>query len=277
LGPAPRLVINTSEQLLLDVRPDATFLAGHDPQAAHIALEELSARAHELPPKTVALRITDTDPERSRSAADLLRKRGHAVVVVPWEQAGRKVPGPSRVRLWRPNLFLVEALEAIRMSDRHRPALMRRAMDLACGSGRDAVFLALQGYDVLGVDHLPDALHRAQDLATRSGVHIETRVINLEKGGVVPAGPFDLVTVFRYLHRPLFPAIRDSVARGGHVVYETFHEQNLQTGHTPKSPAHLLKTGELAEAFAGFQVLISRDALLREGRFFSQIVARRVS
>jgi hypothetical protein len=73
----------------------------------------------------------------------------------------------------------------------------------------------------------------------------------------------------------LFSALREAVRPGGYVVYETFHERNMETGRSPRNPNHLLRTGELAGAFAGFQILIGADAVEREGRFFSRILARR--
>jgi len=46
-------------------------------------------------------------------------------------------------------------------------------------------------------------------------------------------------------------------------------------GGRPSSPEHLLENGELAAAFSGFEILISRDAIERDGRYFSSILARR--
>jgi SAM-dependent methyltransferase len=263
------------EAALLDVRPEAEFLDAHHPRAASIPLEQLSARVHELPPKNISLRISDRDPIRARHAADFLRKRGHPVILLPWERAEQIVSGASRIRLWRPNPFLLESLERIEVDNRRRLLLARRAIDIACGTGRDAVHLALAGYDVTAIDLLPDALHRAQDLASRNGVHLHTAVRDLEKNPSLPAGGFDLLCVFRYLHRPLFPLLRQSVAPRGYVVYETFHERNRQTDQRPHNPEHLLKSGELAKAFEGFEILMARDEVEREGRFFSSLLARR--
>jgi SAM-dependent methyltransferase len=259
---------------LLDVRPEMDFLAAHAPGAASIALEELPRRVHELPPPDISLRVTDVDPARSRAGAEFLSRRGHNVVPVPWESLSPTESGRSRARLWRPNPFLVESLALIRAVHSNSPA-KPRAMDVACGTGRDAVYLALNGYDVLAVDLLPDALDRAADLARRSGVVITTLVMDVESGPMLPPGPFDLVTVFRFLHRPLFPLLRDAVAPGGYLVYETFHERNLATGSGPRNPAHLLGSGELLSAFSGFESLICRDPIERDGRFFSSLLARR--
>lgn len=259
---------------LLDVRPERDFIAAHASGAASIPLEELAARVHELPPADSPLRVTDADPQRSRAAAEFLSKRGHVVEIISWEACSLSESGQSRTRLWRPNPFLVGSLELIRATGPHSNSNLR-ALDIACGTGRDAVYLALHDYDVLAVDILPDALDRAADLARRNGVAIQTQAMDIEASPSFPAGAFDLVIVFRFLHRPLFPLLREIVAPGGFVVYETFHEQTLATGRGPKNSAHLLKSGELASAFQGFEVLVCREAHARDGRFFSSLLARR--
>jgi tellurite methyltransferase len=240
-------------------------------------LEELLARTHELPAANVALGVIDSDSARAGRAAEFLRTRGHPVEILQWETSSAVESGPPRSVLWRPNPFLVEALSIIERErrQRHREAAPR-AMDVACGTGRDAVHLAMQGYDVLAVDLLPDALDRAADLARRCGVGLQTRAMDVERGPSLPDGSFDLVTVFRFLHRPLFSLLREAVAPGGYLIYETFHERNLATGRRPQNPAHLLKTGELTHAFDGFEILVARDAVEREGRFFSNLLARKV-
>jgi tellurite methyltransferase len=146
---------------------------------------------------------------------------------------------------------------------------------VACGSGRDAAYLAVRGFEVEAIDVLPDALSRAEDLARRSGVSIRTRVQDLEREPVLPRDRYHLLVVFRFLQRSLFPALRDAIRPGGYVVYETFHELNARTGRKPRSPDHLLSDGELARAFEGFDVLIQREAQERDGRFFSSLLARK--
>lgn len=263
------------EPPLLDVRAAADFEAAHYPGAASIRLEELAQRTHELPPADQALRVVDSDPNRACAAAEFLSHRGHRVVVAPWDPQSTTEFGPPRARLWSPNPFLLEALQVIHSGCSVTSG--SRALDVACGSGRDAVYLASKGYDVLAVDLLPDALDRAADLARRNGARLSTLAMDVESGPALPPGAFDLVTVFRFLHRPLFPVLRQAVARDGYIVYETFHERNRETGRRPNDPAHLLKTGELRTAFEGFEILISRDAVEREGRFFSSLLARHCS
>jgi SAM-dependent methyltransferase len=257
---------------LLDARPEPAFLAAHAPGAAGIPLEELPRRVHELPPAHEPLRVADADPARAAEAAAFLRRRGHAVEVEPWDAAAQTEAGPCAVRLWRPSAFLVEALGRIRASG---SATGGRALDVACGTGRDAAYLALEGYAVEAIDVLPDAIERAQNLARRAGIRVTGIVQDLEREPTLPEGRYDLVTVFRYLQRDLFPALRGAVAPGGFVVYETFHERNRATGRRPQNPDHLLRSGELAGAFEGFEILVADDAVGRDGRFFSRLLARR--
>jgi SAM-dependent methyltransferase len=265
-----------SSHPLLDVRPEADFRAAHVPGSASIPLEELRERTHELPAASIALRVVDAEPARAERAGEFLRARGHVVEGARWEASAAVESGPARAVLWQPNPFLIEALARIRIEQgQPAPPTPRRAMDLACGTGRDAVYLAMQGYDVLAVDLLPDALQRATDLARRSGVGLGTLAMDVERGPSLPDGTFDLVTVFRFLHRPLFPLLREAVAPGGYLIYETFHERNLATGRRPQNPAHLLKTEELIEAFTGLEILIARDGAERDGRYFSSLLARK--
>lgn len=253
---------------LLDVRSEAGFAAQHAPDAANIPVEELARSSHELPPASCPLRVTDSDVARATAASEILARRGHQVELAPLASLDLSATGPATVRLWSPNSFLIEAFE-------HIPTgLGGRALDVACGSGRDAVWLAMQEMHVDAIDHLPDALDRANALARRNRVSIETIRKDIEAGPELPTG-YDLVCVFRYLHRPLWRALKTAINPGGYIIYETFHARTRESGGRPSSPDHLLQTGELAAAFADFDVLISRDEVERDGRYFSSLLARR--
>jgi len=263
---------------LLDVRPYGAFARGHRRDAASIPLEELPARVHELPSSRASVVVLEDDPARARAAAAFLEARGNTVTLGPATRDADGAPasleeGPPRARLWRPAPFLTRALERIRQE--LPPGA--RALDVACGTGRDAVFLALAGLSVDAIDVLPDALERARDMALRSGVSVSTEARDVEADPSLPAARYDLVTVFRFLWRPLFPALAAAVRPGGFVVYETFHERTRETGRSPRSEAHLLRSGELAAAFPGFEPWIVEDAveIPGDGRFTSRILARR--
>jgi SAM-dependent methyltransferase len=114
-----------------------------------------------------------------------------------------------------------------------------RVLDVACGSGRHARFLAGLGLRVLGVDRDPGAL---------AGVPgVEARVADLEAGPWPLEGErFDAVVVVNYLHRPLFPRLAESLAAGGVLIYETFALGNERHGR-PSNPDFLLQPNELLE------------------------------
>ena len=129
-------------------------------------------------------------------------------------------------------------------------------LDLACGSGRHARFLAAQGLQVEAVDR--DAVALA-GLAGLAG--ITTRCADLE-GAAWPYAKrvFDAIVVTNYLHRPLLPLIGSGLAPGAALIYETFRAGNESYGK-PSNPAFLLQVGELL-AFAqgaGLQVIAYED------------------
>jgi tellurite methyltransferase len=270
---AKRGGVSENSEALLDVRPAAAFGRGHVPASASIPLEELPRRVHELPPADARVTVIDDDPTRAARAVAFLQTRGHRVTSRILSADECTEVGLRGARLWRPSAFLAEALE--RIATISPPTAGARAVDVACGSGRDAVHLAMLGYAVDAIDVLPDAVARATELAASNGVGVNGIAQDLERDPSLPRDAYALVIVFRYLQRSLSPALRDAVAPGGFVVYETFHVRNRETGRPPRSPEHLLESGELTRAFEGLEIVIARDGVERDGRFFSQLLARR--
>jgi SAM-dependent methyltransferase len=264
---------------ILDTRPAADFVAGHVPGAASIPLEELKARSHELPPSSTPLDIVDDEASRIQAAATILRGRGHDVRALRCSAQSLTQRGPSRMRLWRPNAFLVECLDRISAADDGdrpgRPSC-RRALDVACGAGRDAVYLAMRGFDVEAIDILPEAIERAVDLAARHHVTLRARVCDVRQI-VLPAGAYDLISVMRFLHRPLWPRLRQALAPGGYLICEAYHMTNLRTGLPPRKRQHLVDSGELVAAMQGLEVLVVADPVKHDGRALSRLLARRPS
>jgi SAM-dependent methyltransferase len=117
-----------------------------------------------------------------------------------------------------------------------------RVLDLACGYGRHARYLAKQGYQVEALDSDAAALATLADV---EGVH--TRQADIE-GGPWPyyAEVFDAIIVTNYLWRPLLPSIVHAVGEGGVLIYETFMSGQERLGR-PTNPAFLLRPAELLE------------------------------
>ena len=147
-----------------------------------------------------------------------------------------------------------------------------RALDLAGGRGRHAIWLARRGLDVTLADISEVGLGLARDAAERAGARIRTVAVDLERGPV-PPGPWDLVVCFHYLHRPLFQTIPTLLSPGGLFVFCQPTRRNLER-HARPGPDHLLEEGELPGLLGGLEIVRYEEAWLEEGRHEARAVAR---
>lgn len=164
-----------------------------------------------------------------------------------------------------PAPLLVEAADLLRPG---------RALDLACGAGRNALYLAQMGWSVTAVDSSEVAIHLLGERA--AGLSVDARVADLEGGAfaIEPEG-YDLICDFYYLQRDLFPAIREGVRLGGAFV-GAIHLSNPTCDTPPRNPACLLEPGELREQFGGWKILFySEGPETGRRRASARIVARR--
>lgn len=153
------------------------------------------------------------------------------------------------------------------------------ALDVACGSGRHALYLAERGFHVVAVDWSQTGIDALLAEARRRGVdeRIEGIVADLEAGEFsVDPGRFDLVCDFYFLSRPLLPALRDAVVPGGLFVAAI----HVQSPSDTAPHGFLLEPGELHSTVAGwgFRILRSNDgaaATNGHAHAASEIVARR--
>lgn len=148
------------------------------------------------------------------------------------------------------------------------------ALDLACGRGRNAIWLAQRGLRTVGLDRDPWALRVARDEADRLGVVLATSVVDLEADGVaLDHASCDVIVAVHYLHRALFPTIRAALRPGGVLVYETFTRAQAARGK-PTNPAFLLNPGELRELVSPLEILVEREGDF-EGKMLASVIARR--
>jgi SAM-dependent methyltransferase len=134
-----------------------------------------------------------------------------------------------------------------------------RVLDVACGSGRHARWLAAHGHPVEAVDR------DAKAVAALAGVAgVNTRSADLESGAWPYAGErFAAIVVVNYLHRPLFAHLLASLAPGGVLIYETFAVGNELYGR-PSNPDFLLGPGELLQIAHGSLEVIAYENLTVE-------------
>lgn len=174
-----------------------------------------------------------------------------------------------------PSPFVAAQAERLRAS-----AALGPCLDLACGRGRHARFVARLGARVVALDRDADALRALASAARRESLAIAPLRADAESALGLPlaAGRFGAVIVARFLYRPLAPAIEALLAPGGLLVYETFLARQRTRGGGPRSPAFLLDDGELPRLFPRLEILRS-DESLRDGgsgeAWLAGLVARR--
>ncbi|MBX7132991.1 MAG: class I SAM-dependent methyltransferase [Fimbriimonadaceae bacterium] len=195
-------------------------------------------------------------PPPSRSNVSGIRKAQERGAAQPITQG----------RLWRPNA-LIENLQPGE----------GLALDLACGTGRDAVYLASLGYDVLAIDWLPDAIDRCLGLAGRYELagSIQGLVADLEKS-IPLRGEFDLITCFFFLDRPLLRWARDHLAQGGRLLVETFTTVHRDHFGKPSRERLVLAEEELLGLAEGMEVEEYSEDWRENCRHTAQLRARRL-
>jgi tellurite methyltransferase len=146
-----------------------------------------------------------------------------------------------------------------------------RALDLACGAGRHALYLARLGWQVTAVDSSPAAI----DIVRRSGLPVDAQVADLTRYQIA-ADTYDLICDFFYLQRDLFPQIRAGVCTGG-VFAGAIHLVDDRPGVKPMNPDYLLKSGELRKEFEDWKVLYYSEGGPDKGhrRRAAQLIARK--
>jgi len=142
------------------------------------------------------------------------------------------------------------------------------ALDLACGAGRNAVFLSNLGWRVTAVDGSAAAI----DIVKRRAPQVDARVADLERGGfTIAPGAWDLICCAYYLQRDLIPKIQAGVKPGG-VAIVIVHLADAEP--TPRQAA----PGELREIFTGWELLHYYEGVPRESchkRAVAELAARR--
>jgi len=150
-------------------------------------------------------------------------------------------------------------------------------IDLACGGGRNGLFLANQGLPVIFADSSENALQTVESALQEINNQSKTWLIDFEQPNINPLEnkQFSAALVFRYLHRPLIPYLLEAISPGGIIIYETFTIDNKQFGR-PNNPDFLLQPGELGRLFKNWNILHQFEGVLTQpDRAVAQIVCRK--
>lgn len=140
-----------------------------------------------------------------------------------------------------------------------------KALDLASGEGRNAVFLAQKGFDVDAVDFSEVGLKKTKKLAQELGVTVQTILADL-KDYPIEKEKYDLIANFYFLRRSLIPKMKKGLKRGGRVIFETYILEQRKIGvEGPKQARYFLKSNELLRLFKDFRILFYREGIFKEG------------
>ena len=160
----------------------------------------------------------------------------------------------------RPAEWLVENRELLVGSRR------RRALDVACGDGRNARYLAELGFDVVAVDVSDVAIGALRAAAVELGLAIDPRQVDLE-AEPVPGGPYDAIVQFNYLQRDLFDELARALAPGGILLIETVARAHVEELGNEFDPRFVLEDNELLRSFPDLHVRHYREGVTqRSGR-----------
>ncbi|MBC8287777.1 MAG: class I SAM-dependent methyltransferase [Nitrospinae bacterium] len=131
-----------------------------------------------------------------------------------------------------------------------------KVLDIAMGEGRNGVYLATQGFDVLGLDISEKGLEKAHRLAKKNNVTIETKVVDLENFTLEP-NTYDVILCSYYMQKNLFRQFQSALKPGGMIVVETYNIDYLK--YVRFSRKWALDTNELLDIFKGLRVIRYQD------------------
>lgn len=137
-----------------------------------------------------------------------------------------------------------------------------RALDVACGLGRNAIHLAANGYTVDAMDISAVALAGARERADATGVSVNWIESDLERPDIA-RDAYDVIVVARFLDRPLIPRLIDALRSGGHLVYDHHYITPVDVDG-PRSRRFRARPNELLERFRALRVLSYEEGLVAD-------------
>jgi tellurite methyltransferase len=150
-----------------------------------------------------------------------------------------------------------------------------RALDVACGAGRNTLYLASKGFDVDAVDISSEALCRARQSAQQQGVRVNWLEQDLDDP-LPSQHAYQLILVIRYVNLPLIRQLTATLAPGGILLCE----QHLACGANvvgPTNPAFRVERGDLLAAAGDLTILTVTEGLVTEPDGQTAALARLVA
>ncbi|RQW89364.1 MAG: class I SAM-dependent methyltransferase [Geobacter sp.] len=146
------------------------------------------------------------------------------------------------------------------------------ALDIACGEGRNSIYLAKRGFHVTGLDISKAGLEKGRQWMEREGVKINLRVVNLEKFELTEK--YDLILNCNFLLRDLIPKSVAALSPGGIIVIDTLLDSPFVP--TTHKKEYLLQPGELVRIFKGFPgEILSQEERLHDDMPTAKLIYRK--
>lgn len=150
-----------------------------------------------------------------------------------------------------------------------------QALDLAGGAGRNSLFLLRRGWRVRLLDISEVGLELAREKAAAEGLSagLSTQLADLNTVLDLGSEQYDLITVFYFLRRELFPALVAGLKPGGFLIYKTYTTGRQDFGNGPSDRRYLLEPNELREAFSALRILHYQETT--QAKSAAELVARK--
>ncbi len=151
------------------------------------------------------------------------------------------------------------------------------ALDVACGAGRNSLFLARLGFTVIAVDISWEGVQRLARRARGESLPVHPIHADLERFALPPEC-FDLIVNTRFLLRSLFPTLRGALRRGGLLAFETYTVDEIEVLGGDIRRVYALERGELRQAFADFELKFYEEGVLEQAegkRGLARMLARK--
>ena len=129
-----------------------------------------------------------------------------------------------------------------------------KVLDIAMGEGRNGVYLAVQGFEVKGVDISDVGLRKAEALAKKNNVTIKTEAVDLTKNFSLPDNSYDVIILSYYLQRDLYGKIKKALKPGGMAIIESYNT-DYSKYNSKFNKEWLLTKNELYEEFKDLKIL----------------------
>ena len=168
------------------------------------------------------------------------------------ERWNLKYEGTTYIYGKEPTAFLKEKLSLLKKG---------KALVLAMGEGRNAVYLAENGFDVTGVDISEIGIEKCERLAEERGVVVNSIVADLTDYDMGKE-QYNLITNFYFYDKSILTRVIESLRPGGIFIFETYsrdHPKHSKFG--PKNPDYLVKPNELLEIFKSLRILYYEDTV----------------